>query len=87
MPLYGMTIRTQKTVIDGKTYGTSILNNILDITLCVNLLRGVCTIHRKLRILRNFKRKTLTVSDMPMESVDLSSVSVSAAWHSRKHSP
>lgn len=74
-----MTIRTQKTPIEGETYGTSILNDILDITLSVNLLRRVCTIHRELRILRNFKRKTLTVSDMPMESVDLSSASVVAA--------
>jgi hypothetical protein len=57
-----------------KTYCSSILNDVLDITLGVNFLRRVCAVDGKLGILRNFKRETLTVRDMPVEGVDLSSL-------------
>lgn len=54
------------------------MNDILDITLGVNFLSRVCTIHSKFRILRNFEGETLTVRDMPVESVELSSLSMTA---------
>jgi hypothetical protein len=61
-----------------KTYCACILNDVLDIALGVDFCRGVCTIHSELWVLRNFKWETLTVRDMPVESVDLQNSSATA---------
>lgn len=74
IPLCGKPVNEQKTVIKGNTYCSGILHDVLDITCCVNFLRRICTVDSKLGVLCNFKWKTLTIRDMPVESVELSSL-------------
>jgi hypothetical protein len=71
MPLCENTIGKQKITMKGNTYCSSILHDVLDIARCVNFLRRVCTIDGELGILCDFEWKTLTIRDMPVESVDL----------------
>jgi hypothetical protein len=65
-------------MIKVSTYGASVLNDVLDIALGVNFFRRVCAVNSKFGVLCNFKRETLAVGDMPVESVDLSGLSVIA---------
>lgn len=55
----------------GKTYCSSVLNNVLYIAFAVHLVGRVGTVGSKLRVLCNLERETLAVGNMPMERVDL----------------
>jgi hypothetical protein len=54
-----------------KTYCSSVFDEVLHITLAVHLLRRVGTIDGKLGVVCDHKGETLTVRDVPVESVDL----------------